>query len=78
MASPLPVFKLERFFAHYEFVAPYLLCCSDCQPLRMAEVLELADPETKNLWNDLKLGYTETAGLPVRMHVLVALNLKSF
>ena len=62
----LPAFKLERFFAEYEFVAPHLLCCSDCEPLAMSEVLQLADPETMQMWNDLRLGYTETAGLPVR------------
>ncbi|GAX77069.1 hypothetical protein CEUSTIGMA_g4515.t1 [Chlamydomonas eustigma] len=64
MTSPLPAFKLERFFAQYEFVAPYLLCCSDCQPLSMSEVLELADAEAREMWKDLRLGYTETAGLP--------------
>ena len=62
----LPAFKLERFFAEYEFVAPHLLCCSDCEPLAMSEVLQLADPETLQMWSELKLGYTETAGLPVR------------
>src|SRR6056297_1650582 len=36
-------FKLERYFAKHEFSAPYLLCCSDCEPLPMKELLEMAD-----------------------------------
>ena len=68
--TPLPAFKLERFFAEYEFVAPHLLCCSDCEPLAMADLLQLADAETMSMWGGLRLGYTETAGLPVRVRDL--------
>jgi len=57
-------FKLERYFAKHEFSAPYLLCCSDCEPLPMKELLEMADEETKRMWHDLKLGYTESQGHP--------------
>eukprot|EP00798_Chlamydomonas_sp_ICE-L_P016671 gene16671-22927_t len=60
---PLPPFKLERYFAKYEFTAPYLMCCSDCQPLKMKELLSMADQETASMWEDLSLGYTETPGL---------------
>ena len=35
-------FELERFFAIHEFSAPHLLCCSDCAPLTVDEVLALA------------------------------------
>ena len=66
-STDLPAFKLERFFAEYEFLAPHLLCCSDCEPLSMSELLSMADPQTMQMWSELKLGYTETAGLPVRM-----------
>lgn len=58
-------FKLERYFARYEFTAPYLLSCSDCEPLSLNEILALADYETLSLWNDLKLGYTESLGHPI-------------
>lgn len=57
-------FQLERYFAQYEFSAPYLLSPSDCEPLTLAELLSLADPETRRLWEDLWLGYTESRGLP--------------
>ena len=58
-------FKLERYFAKYEFSAKYLLSSSDCESLTQREVLALADEETKSLWNNLKLGYTESQGLPL-------------
>jgi aspartate/methionine/tyrosine aminotransferase len=58
-------FALERYFARHEFSAGYLLSCSDCEPLSLAELLEMADTETMHLWEDLKFGYTETLGHPV-------------
>lgn len=58
-------FKLERYFAKYEFTAKYLLSCSDCEALKLQEVLEMADSETKQLWDNLKLAYTESAGHPL-------------
>jgi aspartate/methionine/tyrosine aminotransferase len=56
--------KLERYFAQWEFTAKHLLCASDVDGYRMSELLELADPETLATWEELQLGYTETAGLP--------------
>lgn len=61
----IPPFKLEEFWKKYEFTAPYLLCCSDGETWRLHEILELADPETKQLWESLSLGYTEPPGLPL-------------
>lgn len=58
-------FKLERYFAKYEFSAPYLLSCSDCEALTKKELLEMADEKSLKLWNDLKLGYTESQGHPI-------------
>jgi aspartate/methionine/tyrosine aminotransferase len=60
---PAP-FALERYFARYEFSAPYLLSSSDCDGLPMREVLAMADDECRALWGDLALGYTESLGLP--------------
>jgi len=56
-------FKLERFFAKYEFNAQYLLCSSDCESLSVKELLELekgSEKQLKQLW----LGYTESQGDP--------------
>ena len=58
-------FKLERFFAKYEFSVQYLLSPSDCESLTMQELLALADAEGRRLWDDLKLGYTESPGHPL-------------
>ncbi|GAC1469950.1 MAG: pyridoxal phosphate-dependent aminotransferase [Ktedonobacteraceae bacterium] len=58
----IPDFKLERYFARWEFVAPYLLCSSDVDGYQMHELLELADEESRELWQNLWLGYTESAG----------------
>jgi aspartate/methionine/tyrosine aminotransferase len=56
-------FKLERFFARYEFVAPYLLCSSDCEALTVDELLELEAGSRENL-TSLRLGYVEATGAP--------------
>ncbi len=61
----LAPFKLERYFEKYEFVAPYLLSCSDCEPLSMVELLSWGDPLVLDLWETLNLGYTETRGHPL-------------
>jgi aspartate/methionine/tyrosine aminotransferase len=58
-------FKLEQYFARWEFTAPYLLCSSDLEALSLRELLALADEETSRLWQDLRLGYTETLGHPL-------------
>ena len=63
--SPIPPFELERYFARWEFAAPYLLCTSDVQGYPLADLLALASPDTRALWDNLTLGYTETLGHPL-------------
>jgi len=58
-------FKLERYFAKHEFTAQYLLSPSDCESLGMSELLQMADPESLSLWEELRLGYTESPGHPL-------------
>jgi aspartate/methionine/tyrosine aminotransferase len=58
-------FELERFFARWEFAVDHLLCASDVEGWPMAELLELADDETRALWDGLRLGYTESTGHPL-------------
>jgi aspartate/methionine/tyrosine aminotransferase len=58
-------FTLERYFARYEFSARFLLSSSDCEPLGLAELLAMADDETRTLWDDLRLAYTESPGHPL-------------
>ncbi|KAL4423572.1 hypothetical protein ABPG77_004612 [Micractinium sp. CCAP 211/92] len=69
---PLPPFALERFFAKYEHNTRWLLCCSDSEPLTMAELLTLADEESLQLWQGLRLSYTETQGLPALRRAVAA------
>jgi aspartate/methionine/tyrosine aminotransferase len=61
----LKPFKLERYFAEYEFSVKYLLSSSDCDGLKLAKLLQLADTETRKLWDGLTLGYTESLGHPL-------------
>jgi aspartate/methionine/tyrosine aminotransferase len=58
-------FKLERFFAQYEFKVQYLLSSSDVESLSLTELLQMAAPESLALWQELHLGYTESPGHPL-------------
>jgi len=59
----LAPFKLERYFARYEFSARYLLCGSDCESLPVEDLLAL-EPEAEEGLKHLWLGYTESPGAP--------------
>ena len=69
-------FKLERYFAKHEFTAPYLMSCSDCEPLSQNELLAMADDESKKLWNELILAYTHSQGLPLLRQEIARLYTK--
>lgn len=59
----LKPFQLERYFSQYEFTAPYLLCCSDCESLTVGDLLkyeQIAQDDLSSLW----LGYSESLGSP--------------
>jgi aspartate/methionine/tyrosine aminotransferase len=66
-------FALERYFARWEFNAQYMLCASDVEGYPMAELLALADDETRALWDALQLGYTESTGHPLLRREIAAL-----
>ena len=66
-------FKLERYFAIYEFSAKYLLSPSDCESLTMQELIDSADSDSLRLWQNLKLGYTESMGHPVLREEIASL-----
>lgn len=65
-------FALERWFARHEFSTRWTLSSSDCEGLAMAELLAGADAETRALWDDLRLGYTEPAGHPLLRREIAA------
>lgn len=56
-------FKLERFFARYEFDAPYLLSSSDCEAFSIQEILDL-EPGAAEALQKQWLGYTKSQGNP--------------
>lgn len=58
-------FKLERYFAKHEFTAKYLLSSSDCDGFGLNYLTSIASANELKLWNNLKLGYTESAGHPL-------------
>jgi aspartate/methionine/tyrosine aminotransferase len=68
----LPAFELERYFARYEFTAPYLLCCSDCESFSVQELLGL-EPGAEEALLQLRLGYTESLGAPQLRQQIAAL-----
>ncbi len=61
----LEPFHLERYFSLHEFSARFLLSSSDCESLGLRELLGRADDECLELWESLRLGYTESRGLPL-------------
>jgi aspartate/methionine/tyrosine aminotransferase len=65
MEESMNIFKLEEYLARYEFSAKYLLCCSDAESFAMPEIIGMADEQERDLWNNLRLGYTEAPGLPL-------------
>jgi aspartate/methionine/tyrosine aminotransferase len=66
-------FALERYFARWEFAVEHVLCASDVEGWPMAELLELADDETRAMWAGLRLGYTESTGHPALRREIAAL-----
>ena len=59
----LTPFKLERYFAKYEFKAEYLLCSSDCEAMSIADLLALEEGSAET-FQHVWLGYTESLGSP--------------
>ncbi len=59
----LPPFKLERYFAKYEFNTEFLLCSSDCESMSVADLLAF-EPDAAEKFQQVWLGYTESQGSP--------------
>jgi hypothetical protein len=59
----IPPFKLERYFARYEFNVDYVLCSSDCESLAIQDLLAL-EPNAAERFHQHWLGYTESMGSP--------------
>ena len=59
----LPPFKLERYFAKYEFNTDFLLCSSDCEAMTIADLLAMEEDAAQK-FQQVWLGYTESQGSP--------------
>jgi aspartate/methionine/tyrosine aminotransferase len=66
-------FRIERYFAEYEFKTLYTLSSSDCESLTVTELLQMADRQCLDLWHNLRLGYTETRGHPLLREEIASL-----
>jgi hypothetical protein len=63
-------FALERYFSKWEFTARYHMTASDMESMSVSDLLAMATPEDRHLFETLRLGYTETLGLPeLRMEI---------
>ena len=56
-------FKLECYFGKYEFTAPYLLTQSDCESMKIQELLAM-EPGSHEAFLNMQMGYTQTWGDP--------------
>jgi aspartate/methionine/tyrosine aminotransferase len=59
----IPDFKLERYFAQYEFKVKYVLCASDCESFSIQDLLDF-EPGASDQFHQHWLGYTESQGSP--------------
>jgi len=62
-------FETEKYFEKYEFTSPYMLSASDCETVRIADLIEMGGGSADELLN-LRLGYTPLGGsVPLRQQI---------
>ncbi len=62
--TTLPDFRLETHFAKWEFSARYHLTASDAESISLRTLLDMAEPDDREGFEGMWLGYTETFGAP--------------
>lgn len=65
-------FRIERYYARYEFTTRYMLSSSDCESRTIADLLELESDAHERLLNTW-CGYTESPGSPELRQAIAAL-----
>ena len=65
-------FRIERYYARYEFPTRYMLSSSDCESRTIAELLEL-EPDATSGCSSTWCGYTESPGAPELREAIAAL-----
>jgi aspartate/methionine/tyrosine aminotransferase len=73
---PIEPFKLERYYAKYEFTARYMLSSSDCEARPIGEILAF-EPGAAERLQQVWLGYTEAPGAPELREAITALYTKT-
>jgi aspartate/methionine/tyrosine aminotransferase len=68
----LSPFRIERFYARYEFTTRYMLSSSDCESRTISDLLELEPDAHERLLNQW-CGYTESLGAPELREAIGAL-----
>ncbi|MDY0297522.1 MAG: pyridoxal phosphate-dependent aminotransferase [Acidobacteriota bacterium] len=69
----LPPFRLERYFAQWEFKVKMQFSASDCESLSISALLEMARENERENFHNQWLGYTETPGDPHLRRSIAAL-----
>jgi aspartate/methionine/tyrosine aminotransferase len=65
-------FRIERYYARYEFSTRYMLSSSDCESRTVADLLEL-EPDAQARLLRTWCGYTESPGAPELRQAIAAL-----
>jgi aspartate/methionine/tyrosine aminotransferase len=65
-------FRIERYYARYEFTTRYMLSSSDCESRTIADLLEL-EPDAHARLLQTWCGYTESPGAPELRQAIAAL-----
>ena len=65
-------FRIERYYARYEFTTRYMLSSSDCESRTIADLLEL-EPDAHERLISTWCGYTESPGSPELRQAIAAL-----
>jgi aspartate/methionine/tyrosine aminotransferase len=65
-------FRLERYYARYEFATRYMLSSSDCESRTISELLEM-EPAAHARLLETRCGYTESEGAPELRQAIASL-----
>ncbi|MBE7384289.1 MAG: aminotransferase class I/II-fold pyridoxal phosphate-dependent enzyme [Leptolyngbya sp. SIO1E4] len=69
-------FRIEEYYAKYEFSVQYMLSSSDAQSRKLVDLFEW-EPTARKKLDDLWLGYTEAAGAPYLRETISTLYQKT-
>jgi aspartate/methionine/tyrosine aminotransferase len=65
-------FRIERFYARFEFTTRYMLSSSDCESRSIGDLLAL-EPDAHERLLELRCGYTESSGAPELREAIAAI-----